>query len=557
MHKGCSGVGPGAGLFYAALLNGPAALPGHGDSRGTPLHLRSELSEAYPARRMNQDQAKATSPSLTHRAVSGMMWVAWGSGAMAALKIGVLVVLTRLLSPADFGLVAAGLVVIDFSLNFSQLGLGPALVQRAKLEPRHLSTAFFASSALGLLVGTIIFLSAPLLAEFFRMRDLVPVVRILALSFPVTGTAIVSDSLLSRELRFRVIANRDVFAYATGYGVVGITLAALGWGVWALVAAQLTQTTVRTAILLRVAPPRLSVRPTWGSFVELMDYGLGQSVARVGVILANQADNLVVGRWLGAAALGLYSRAYQLMSVPTALVGDMLDKVLFPTMSQVQHDLRRLATAYLRGMGLLALVTMPAGVVAAVLAPELVAVAFGPRWQALVPPFQVLALGMMFRTGGRMSDSLSRATGRVYRRAWRQAAYAALVFLGALVGRHWGVTGVAVGVVAALLANYLMMAHLSLTVVGVSWVRFGQAQLPAVRVTLAVAVVTLGAAAGARQLQLPALAALLVGLAAAGGTALMAARLAPRLALGEDGIRMKETLRAFLEARLRTTGRRA
>jgi PST family polysaccharide transporter len=470
---------------------------------------------------------------------------------MAVLKIGVLVVLTRLLSPADFGLVAAALVVIDFSFNFSQLGLGPALVQRSILEPRHLSTAFFASTALGLLVGAIIWLTAPQIAQFFRMDQLVPVVRALALSFPIAGVSIVSDSLLSRGLRFRLLANRDVFAYGLGYGVVGVALASFGWGVWALVWAQLTQTVVRTAILLRAAPPLLRPHPTWASFRELMDYGAGQSAARMGVILANQADNLVVGRWLGAVALGLYSRAFQLMYVPTALLGDMLDKVLFPTLSQVQHDLRRLASAYLQGTGLLALLTLPAGVVAALLAPELVAVAFGPRWEALVPPFQVLSLGMMFRTNSRMSDSLSRATGRVYRRAWRQALYAGLVFLGALVGQRWGVTGVAVGVLGAIFANYLLMAHLSLSVINVSWASFAQAQLPAFRLTVLLAAVTLGTMGAARHLGLPPLPGLLVGLGGAAGAAALAARLAPKLALGENGIRMRETLRAFVLARLR------
>ena len=101
---------------------------------------------------------KGKTPSLTHRTVSGMMWVAWGSGAMAVLKVVVLVLLTRLLSPADFGLVGAALVVIGFSLNFSQLGLGPALVQRPALEPRHISTAFLASTAFGLSVGALIWL---------------------------------------------------------------------------------------------------------------------------------------------------------------------------------------------------------------------------------------------------------------------------------------------------------------------------------------------------------------------------------------------------------------
>jgi PST family polysaccharide transporter len=357
---------------------------------------------------------------LTRQAVGNMAWVAWGSGATALLKILVLVVLTRLLTPADFGLVSAALVVIAFSLNFSQLGLGPALIQRPGLEPRHVSSAFYASVGLGLLVGASIWFAAPLIAQFFRMEHLTPVVRGLAFVFPIVGLATVPESLLQRDLRFRALANRDVVAYGVGYGVIGVGMALLGWGVWALVMAQVSQVLVRTIILMRLSPTLIPARPTWRSFVELMEYGVGQSMSRVGVILANQVDNLVVGRWLGAVRLGEYSRAYQLMSVPTGLLGDVLDKVLFPTMARVQDDPRRLAAAFLQGTGLLALVTLPVGVVAAIVAPELVSVAFGPRWAGLVAPFQVLALGMMFRVCYRMSDSLSRATGKVYRRAWRQ-----------------------------------------------------------------------------------------------------------------------------------------
>jgi O-antigen/teichoic acid export membrane protein len=489
--------------------------------------------------------------SLTHSAVSGMVWVAWGSGANALLKVAVLVVLTRLLSPVDFGVVAAALVVIGFSLNFSQLGLGPAVVQRPVLEPRHISTAFYASTGLGLLVGAVIWLAAPLIAQFFRMGQLVPVVRGLALVFPIAGVAVVPDSLLTRDLRFRLLANRDILAYAVGYGVVGVALAFLGWGVWALVAAQLAQNVVRTAILLRAAPPLLSASPSWASFRELMEYGVGQSAARVGVILGNQADNLVVGRWMGAVPLGLYSRAFQLMSVPTALLGDVLDRVLFPTMARVQDDPRRLTSAYLRGIASVVLLTLPGGVVVAVLAPELVTVAFGSQWQGMVAPFQVLALGMMFRISCRMSDSLSRATGKVYRRAWRQALYAGFVFLGAWLGHGWGVTGVALGVLCAFFINYLMMAHLSLSLVHSSWAQFAQVQLPALRLTILVGGVTLVIAAITRHLALPPVVGLLTGSVAALGTAALAVWLAPKLALGEHGFRMYDILRSQLLARLR------
>ncbi|MEA2712279.1 MAG: hypothetical protein QOK27_240 [Gemmatimonadales bacterium] len=489
--------------------------------------------------------------NLTHRAVSGMAWVAWGSAAIAVLKVAVLVLLTRLLSPADFGVVGAALVVIGFSLNFSQLGLGPALVQRPVLEPRHVSTAFFASTGFGVLVMAIVWLAAPQISQFFRMDHLTPVVRALAMVFPIAGISTVAENLLQRELRFRFLANRDVLAYGLGYGLVGVVLALLGWGVWALVAAQLTQSVVRTGILLRAAPPLLRPRPTWASFVELMDYGAGQSATRMAVLLANQVDNLVVGRWLGAVALGLYSRAYQLMSVPTALLGDVLDKVLFPMMARVQDEPRRLATAYLQGTAFLALLTLPAGVVAAILGPELIAVAFGPRWDAMVPPFQVLALGMMFRTSYRMSDSLSRATGRVYRRAWRQGLYAALVFLGAWIGHYRGVTGVAFGVLGALFLNYLIMAELSLSVGQISWSRFAQAQLPAVWLTMLVGAVTVAITEGTRHLGWPPLVGLIGGSLGAAITAVVAATVAPRLTLGEQGTRVRDTLRAYLVARIR------
>jgi O-antigen/teichoic acid export membrane protein len=494
---------------------------------------------------------KRSPPSLTHRAMGGMMWVAWGSGAVGLLKVVVLVLLARLLTPADFGVVTAALVVVNFSLNFSQVGLGPALVQRPVLEPRHTSTGFLASTVFGLLLAAIMWLAAPLVAQFFRMDNLTPVVRALSIIFIISGVATVPESLLQRNLRFRLIANRNLLAYAVSWLGVGVGLALLGWGLWSLVVAQLTQIFIRTAILLGASPPFLTGRPTWRSFVELMEYGVGQSITRMGVILANQADNLVVGRWLGAAALGIYSRAYQLMQVPTGLIADVLDKVLFPTMSRVQDDSRRLASAYLRATAALVLLMLPAGVVAAVLAPELVAVAFGSRWQALVPPFQVLALGMVLRSGIRMSDSLSRATGRVYRRAWRQWLYAGLVFLGAWAGLRWGVTGVAVGVLGALFINYLLMADLSLSVIQVSWTKFAQAQLPALRLTLVIGLATAATVAATRHFGLPPLVGLIAGSMASASTAVLMVSLAPSLALGEYGIGMRDTLRSYLQGRLR------
>ena len=154
--------------------------------------------------------------------------------------------------------------------------------------------------------------------------------------FPLSGIAVVSGSLLQRELKFRWLAQREVASYVIGYGVVGIALASAGWGVWALVWGNLAQAAVNTVLLLLGRPPSFSLWPDRRALAELTYFSGGFTIGRIANYLATQGDNLVTGRWLGAAALGVYGRAYQLMAVPSMLFGDVLDNVLFPSLARLQ-----------------------------------------------------------------------------------------------------------------------------------------------------------------------------------------------------------------------------
>jgi len=484
---------------------------------------------------------------LTNRTLSGLLWTAWGTGAQAVIQLVVLVVLARLLAPAEFGVVSAALVVINFSRILYQFGLGPALVQRPVIEARHVGTAVTASAAFAALLGAALWLLAPLAARAMRIPDAGPVLRALAWMFPLLGLGLVPESLLQRELRFRWLANLDVAAFGVGYGAVGVTAAALGFGVWSLVAAHLGQSLVRTAVLLAARPPG---RPSFDrrSFDELMYIGGGHTLARVANFCAHQGDNVVVGRWLGAEALGLYGRAYQLMATPATLLAGVLDKVLFPVMARMQGDAGRLAAMYTRGVALIAMLVLPASALLLVLAPELVRLALGPRWDAAVVPFQLFAAGMLFRTSEKMSDSLARAVGAVYRRAWRQALYAALVVGGAWAGTPWGTTGAAIGVLAALGVNFFVMAHLSLDVAGLTWRRFAGAHVPPLLLSALIGAVAAAAAAWARARGLGAAATVGGAVAAAVALALPLAWALPRVLVGAEGLWMLEVLRAQLAA---------
>ena len=163
----------------------------------------------------------------------------------------------------------------------------------------------------------------------------------LAWVFPLQGLGVAAESLLRRELRFQWLANLDVSAYAIGYGLVGIALALAGWGVWALVAGQITQGLLRTGVLLIYRRPSLRQPFDLRAFRDLVYFGGGFTVARAANYVAVQGDNLVVGRFLGPQALGFYGRAYSLMSAPAYSFGNVLDQVLFPAMAKVQHDPQR------------------------------------------------------------------------------------------------------------------------------------------------------------------------------------------------------------------------
>jgi len=158
---------------------------------------------------------------LTRRTITGLLWASGGKAGQAILQLVILAIMARLLTPADFGVVSAALVVIGFSYIFSMLGLGPALIQRPVLEARHLDTAFTSSVIFGLLLGALIWVGAPVAADILRIDGVRPVLRVLAWMFPLQGVGVAADSLLRRELHFRWLARLDVAAYAFGYGLVG------------------------------------------------------------------------------------------------------------------------------------------------------------------------------------------------------------------------------------------------------------------------------------------------------------------------------------------------
>jgi PST family polysaccharide transporter len=481
-----------------------------------------------------------------------MAWTFTGTGVQIAVQFLATMALGRLITPTEFGLMGAANVIVGFSQIVSQIGVGPAIIQRQRLEPVHVRVAVTLSFTLGLTLGLLVYFGAPAIAAFYRIPTLEPVLRGVAFLFPLDGLNTVAKSLLTRQLRFRLYIIMDAGSYVLGYACVGVFLAWRGFGVWSLVFASLSQVTLRTVGMYLATRHDLRPSANLRAGKQLLNFGFGHSMAQVGTLISQQGDNMVVGRWLGAAALGVYGRAYGLLVLPATAFGRIVNRVLFPIMAQVQDERHRLVNAYERGLAVVALVSLPTSVFLWVVAPEFIPLVLGPAWSDVVLPFRLFSIALLFQMGSKISDACIKATGAVYTWALLQFAYAALVVLGAIVGQRWGVGGVAVCVSLAMCFDWMTMAYLGRRVTGLTWVRFVAAHRPAA----ALAAVVGGAAVlGAEVARMSHGGNILVLLAAGLVTVAIsvgAARLVPAVVLGPHGTwAAQQAARLFRQARAR------
>jgi O-antigen/teichoic acid export membrane protein len=412
--------------------------------------------------------------------LSGIVWSYIGVFLQSILKVTSLAIVARLIEPKEFGLLSYALICTGVIERLGQLGVGSALVQRKYLSHKTTYVARKLNIVLGGLTASGVFLCADLFAEFFEQPALCNILRILSLGCFLESCAVVPDALLQRKLAFRRIVSADNASYLIGMVILCPVLAWQGFGVWALVLSLLLMKLVRLVFLHLAAPARGMI----GTFdilkaKELLGLGLGYSLARILNCISLQGDNFVVGKMFGVDMLGLYTRGYQLMTLPAALLGQVYERVMFPAMSKSQDDSPSLNEQFVISIEAMTILTLPAGLILSLCSFEFVSTVFGHRWLDVVPIVSALSYGVFFRATYKCSDTAVRAVGAVYRYALRQAVYSASVLVGAVVGAYThGSIGVAWGVVCAVAINYLSLTLLARSLLRTPWSALLLAHIP-------------------------------------------------------------------------------
>lgn len=349
---------------------------------------------------------------LAGGAVRGATWNVLTFGLSKALLLVTTVVLTRVLSPADFGLLALGLLVVLFLDVVGDLGVGAAVIYRRDGgDGASASTAVGVAALTGLVLTAVCVVGAPLLADAFDEPGLTGVVRVLALSFLLRTLSSVHRAMLEKELDFARRAVPEV-AGALVKAALSIGLALGGLGVYSLAWGQVGGMAVMTALYWALA--RWRYRPALDVAVarELLRFGLPVTLLAVLSALTQSLDQLVVGRRLDASSLGQYAVAYRLPELVVLHFCYLLSGALFPSYAKASSDPEQLRRGFRTTLRLVSLVTTPLALGLALTAGDLVPLLFGPQWDAAVPVMRLLALATLLVSLSFNVGDVYKATGR-------------------------------------------------------------------------------------------------------------------------------------------------
>jgi O-antigen/teichoic acid export membrane protein len=379
---------------------------------------------------------------LADRVVSGIGWNAASQVVLQLTRVLVGVVLARLLSPHQFGLAGMALVFSGLVAAFTDLSLGAALVQRQTVTERDRSTVFWATVGLGALATLVgVAVSVPV-ARFFGEPQVARLLAALSVTFVVTATTIAHTALLTREMRYRTLQVCATIGAVLG-GVVAVGAAAAGLGAWAIIA-QAIAAAVVTSILTWIVSPWTPQRVfSVGSLRDVGGFGIKLFASRLLAYANLNVDNMLIGRFVGAGALGVYALAYNVMFTPMVRIGLPIQQVLVPAYSRLQDEPERLASAWLRSKRLSAALLAPAFLGMAVVAPDLVPVVFGAKWHRAVHVLELLCLAGVAHSLVTLNWSALQARGRAGTLLRLNLFVSAVTLAAFAIGLHWGIVGVA------------------------------------------------------------------------------------------------------------------
>lgn len=350
------------------------------------------------------------------------------------------------------------MVVVVFTELFTNLGIAPAIIQLKGLSKYQMKVANTITYSLGFTLGLIFFILAEPFSIFFEEPKAYQVFQVFSLSFPLKSISSMSIAVLSKELKFDIIVKIGLLSFVSGNVILSIFLAFLGYGYWSLVIGVLFGMLVGTIGFLIIVPPRFTMKYKKDEIFQLINFGGGHTLGAIFNYVSENSDNFISGKILGTTSLGLYSKGFQLYSIPSTIIGSIYDKVFFPILAGEQDNERKIHLFYLATIQVSLLLFFPLTVFLICNADTLVYLVLGEQWTDVIILFQILSISIAFRMGNKVCRVMLKSLGLVYQNAQIQFISSIIMigacFIGALKAGNIGLT---IGVICSNLITFVLL----------------------------------------------------------------------------------------------------
>jgi len=407
--------------------------------------------------------------NLGKSSISAGKWQFISVFTQAILQLYVLYIIARHISPESFGVISLANMAIMFTTVMTHGYLKPALVQRDEFNEELARTGFTLSVIQSLIFMAALWQVAPYVSILFDTPQLTEILKVLSITFFTNGLSLVSEALLERQLNFKAITIANLLAYIV-YATIAITLAELGYGIWALIWAAVSQSIIRSCSLFY--HKRHSIIPAFdiSEVRKLLHFGGGIVLSWLFNYVSINSDKFIIGKWLGAESLGFYSMAINIMEMPRKFIAGILDNVLYPALSLIKKDHKRVKSAVLESLEIVTLFMLPLSTFMIMLMPDTISLLLGNNWIITIIPIQILLSQIPLRAFVRITASVVTVLGMPYSIAVINSIYMALMIIGVWIGHYWGIIGVAVAVTAVVVVNFFMSLALLKRKTDIKWI---------------------------------------------------------------------------------------
>jgi O-antigen/teichoic acid export membrane protein len=382
--------------------------------------------------------------ATAHQIVSALKWNAIGRLSAQLVSWAITLVVMRMLTPADYGLIGLAVMMTGFFALFNHLGAIPGLIQKQEITATLIRKVYGLLLLSNSILYILVFTGSPYFARFFDQPQLVEIVRVLGCLLLLDSLAAIPSALLQRDLKFKDISLIELSSTIIG-SLSTLAFALSGFGVWALVGGNLVKPTINTILLLRSTRFRMLPRFNFSGLGAILSFGIKITAAQIVWYISSNFDVFLIGRVLGKEMLGIYSVAYDLALMPTNKTMSLVNQIAFAAYSRIQDERTRVIKYFQESVSLAALIFFPVSWGMSAIADDFVAMVLGPKWQQGAIVLRIITLGIPYRTFVLLMDPLVTGLGESGIGLKNTLTTVFIISTAMVIGIQWGLLGLCIG----------------------------------------------------------------------------------------------------------------